>query len=244
MRVQGVSLVMRRVKIGMSVRRCGWQTLSRSFSFRPLLRTLAVALVAAGLLGTGFRYAPVPLEGGEWEAPPDGAFTAGTPADRQLLYERSLFLAKQRKAASPGRYVVIDRTHNRLYVREGSRVLLEALCSCGSGIVFSQSERRWEFETPRGCFRVDRKLPNPVWRKPDWAFLEEGRPVPSDPSERFDYEALGEYALCFGTGYMIHGTLYERLLGRNVTHGCIRLGREDLRTLWRSVEEGTPIYVF
>ena len=28
---------------------------------------------------------------------------------------------------------------------------------------------------------------------------------------------------------MIHGTLYERLLGRAVSHGCIRVGRDDLR---------------
>jgi len=39
---------------------------------------------------------------------------------------------------------------------------------------------------------------------------------------------LGDYALGFGQGYFIHGTLYTRLLGRNVTHGCIRVADKDL----------------
>ena len=43
---------------------------------------------------------------------------------------------------------------------------------------------------------------------------------------------------------MIHGTLYEINLGKNITHGCIRLGREDLRRLYRAASLGTPIYVF
>ena len=38
---------------------------------------------------------------------------------------------------------------------------------------------------------------------------------------------MGDYALGIGSGYFIHGTLYKRLLGRNVSHGCVRLGDED-----------------
>ena len=43
---------------------------------------------------------------------------------------------------------------------------------------------------------------------------------------------------------MIHGTLYTRLLGRNVTHGCIRLGKEDLRAVWAAAPIGTPVYIY
>ena len=83
-----------------------------------------------------------------------------------------------------------------------------------------------------------------MWKKPDWAFVEEGKPIPRNPAERFEYGTLGEYALYLGQGYMIHGTLYERLLGRSVTHGCIRLGREDLRVVWKSTAIGTPVYIY
>jgi L,D-transpeptidase YbiS len=102
----------------------------------------------------------------------------------------------------------------------------------------------WVFDTPRGRFEVLSKLQNPVWRKPDWAFVEEGQPIPKDPADRLEYGSLGEYALYFGHGYMIHGTLYERLLGRPVSHGCVRLGREPLREVYRQAPLGTPVYIY
>ena len=121
-----------------------------------------------------------------------------------------------------------------------------AICSSGSGMVLRDegTNRRWVFDTPRGCFTVQSKLRNPAWRKPDWAFVEDGLPVPRNPADRLEYGSLGEYALYLGDGYLIHGTLYERLLGRSVTHGCIRLGRDDLRTVYKLVPIGTPVFIF
>jgi lipoprotein-anchoring transpeptidase ErfK/SrfK len=145
-----------------------------------------------------------------------------------------------------GSYIVIDRYINKLYLRTESKVILEALCSTGTGAELedSVSGRRWIFETPRGVFKVDAKLENPWWRKPDWAFIEEGEAIPTDDQERLDPEMLGEFALGFGDGYFIHGTLYERLLGVNVTHGCVRLGSEDLTILYKNVKIGTRVYVY
>jgi L,D-transpeptidase ErfK/SrfK len=100
------------------------------------------------------------------------------------------------------------------------------------------------FDTPRGSFEVLSRAENPVWRKPDWAFVEEGQPIPKNPGDRLDYGSLGEYALYFGNGFMIHGTLYERLLGRAVSHGCIRVGRDDLRKVWAASRLGTHIYIY
>ena len=97
-------------------------------------------------------------------------------------------------------------------------------------------KREWVFDSPRGRFEVRSMLRNPVWRKPDWAFVEESQPIPTNPADRLDYGTLGEYALYFGDGFMIHGTLYERLLGRAVSHGCIRVGRDDLRKVWANAQ--------
>ena len=55
---------------------------------------------------------------------------------------------------------------------------------------------------------------------------------------------MGDYAMGFGDGFFIHGTLYERLLGVNVTHGCVRLGSDDLKVLYSQVPIGTTVYVF
>jgi lipoprotein-anchoring transpeptidase ErfK/SrfK len=34
------------------------------------------------------------------------------------------------------------------------------------------------------------------------------------------------------------------LLGVSVTHGCVRVGDEDLKKLFQMVTVGTPVYVF
>jgi L,D-transpeptidase YbiS len=34
------------------------------------------------------------------------------------------------------------------------------------------------------------------------------------------------------------------MLGRNVTHGCIRLNDDDLRTVNRLADIGTPLIIF
>jgi L,D-transpeptidase YbiS len=203
---------------------------------------LAMFGVAAG---TGYRYAPLsPTDFAAPESAPaagDAAKTAG-----RALAERRKLLGSLERAAPRGRYIVVDRTNNRLWLMRDGKVERAAICSAGSGSVLKDEAggRTWIFDTPRGSFRVRSKLENPVWRKPDWAFIEEGEPVPTDPDDRIEYGVLGEYGLYFGDGFLIHGTLYERLLGRNVTHGCVRLGREDLRAVYKAAPVGTPIYIY
>jgi len=147
---------------------------------------------------------------------------------------------------STARYVVIDTHTNRLYWRTADRVLHTALCSTGSGAELSDSltGRHWRFETPKGIFTVDEKLRDPWWRRPDWAFIEEGDPIPEEARDRLDPNAMGDYAIGFGDGYFIHGTLYARLLGVAVTHGCVRLGDADLELLYSQVRTGTPVIIF
>src|SRR5437867_8769531 len=89
-----------------------------------------------------------------------------------------------------------------------------------------------------------KKYVKPVWIKPDWAFIEEGEPLPKSLDERIAPEELGEYALDLGEGYLIHGTLYERALGLSVTHGCVRLGAMDLDAIFHAAKVGTRVYIY
>jgi len=93
--------------------------------------------------------------------------------------------------------------------------------------------------------KVRSKQVNPVWVKPDWAFIEEGLPVPSPrhPS-RYEYGTLGDYKLELKDGYLIHGTLYKRFLGMAVTHGCIRLGDEDLKEVYMTLKQGSCVFIY
>ncbi|GBC80490.1 putative L,D-transpeptidase YbiS [bacterium HR09] len=146
-----------------------------------------------------------------------------------------------------GLYIVVDTYRNRLRLVEDGKVVREALCSTGTGIVLidPRNKRKWVFDTPLGERIIERKQKNPVWMKPDWAFIEEGEePPPPGSPDRVDPYSLGDYGLYMGDGYIIHGTLFKSLLGRRVTHGCIRLGDEDLEYLYHHVPIGTRVYLY
>jgi lipoprotein-anchoring transpeptidase ErfK/SrfK len=144
-------------------------------------------------------------------------------------------------------HVVVDTRANKLYLKKGLNLLWEADCSVGKGgiLVDKATGRRWEFVTPRGKFEIHSKIEKPLWNKPDWAFVESKEPVPppDDPRRKVEGE-LGGYVMNLGDGYLIHGTKTEALLGRSVSHGCVRLGAENLKKLYDSVGVGTPVYIY
>lgn len=187
-----------------------------------------------------------------WACSSEPAPTALAPIDQGIngkTEEEAPRRAVAKRKPKPGeRYVVVDTHANRVYLRTDDKILMDFPCSTGSGdtLVDTATGRVWVFNTPRGQFNVSSKVVEPWWRKPDWAFIEEGEapPPPSRASERLDPEVMGDYAMGFGDGYFIHGTLYERLLGVNVTHGCVRLGSKDLAALYKVVGIGTTVYVF
>ncbi|HNQ79214.1 MAG TPA: L,D-transpeptidase [Acidobacteriota bacterium] len=144
-------------------------------------------------------------------------------------------------------FIVIDRVHNRLWLREGERTDLEALISAGAGSVLKdpKGDREWVFDTPMGRFKVKGRREKPLWTAPDWDYIEANEPFPKNYADRVEEGSLGEYALDLDVpGYMIHGTLYTRLIGRNVSHGCIRVGRDDLRVLWKKSPVGSAVFIF
>lgn len=142
-------------------------------------------------------------------------------------------------------YIVVNPNGNRLSLRRGQKVVLDAAISTGKNDTLTYRSRKWVFQTPRGIMSVIRKKKDPVWLKPDWAFLEKGESIPSWNSPlRKEKGVLGAFLLDLGGGVMIHGTPQEHLLGRSVTHGCIRVGYEDLKVLFDSVQVGTKVFIF
>ncbi|MBK9291581.1 MAG: L,D-transpeptidase [Bacteroidetes bacterium] len=143
-------------------------------------------------------------------------------------------------------YILINTTLNRfrLFDKNGS-LIREGLVSTGSYTLLRGNNRQWMFKTPRGQLKVLGKTKNPVWVRPDWAFIEEGLKVPpaGHPS-RFEYGTLGDYSLNLGNGYLIHGTLYKRFLGLPVTHGCVRMGDEDLEATFKTLQLGSRVYIY
>lgn len=142
-------------------------------------------------------------------------------------------------------YIVVNPNSNRLSLRRGQKVVLEAAISTGRNDTLKYRSQTWVFQTPRGIMSVIRKTKDPVWVKPDWAFLEKGESIPPLHSpKRKEKGVLGAFMLDLGGGVMIHGTPQENLLGRSVTHGCIRVGYDDLKLLYDSVPVGTRVFIF
>ena len=203
---------------------------------------LAVCLFLA-VLGYGWYLG----HGGNREVAAPSVDTKGQSLSADKLAAANAKLQKKMADLAPkGQYLVIDTANNRVYLREGERTLRDMIASCGSGnvLVDPVGGRTWTFDTPRGQFQVRSKVKNPIWIKPDWAFIEEGEPIPTKTTDRAEPNVMGDYALGLGRGYFLHGTLYKRLLGRNVSHGCVRLGDEDLEFLFKTATLGTKVIIY
>lgn len=102
---------------------------------------------------------------------------------------------------------------------------------------------RSSWRTPTGTFTIIDKRVDPVWHVPPSIMRESERlghelppSVPPGPKN-----PLGKYWL--GTsqsGIGIHGTNAPSSLSHAVTHGCIRVGADDIRALFDATTVGTP----
>lgn len=214
--------------------------------------TKRLLIAAAAILWLGFlavvgaAYLIGLKQASAW--PPEASVPPAPEKDVAKV-ERNVQQLERRMAGllPKGTHIVIDTAANRLILKNGDAIVREAVVSCGSGVVLEEpggKKRSWVFDTPRGEFFVKSKITNPYWVKPDWAFIEEGEAIPKELEDRIEAGTLGDYALGFGQGYFIHGTLYTRLLGRNVTHGCVRVGDEDLKAVFKAVPIGAKIYIY
>ena len=184
------------------------------------------------------------------ECKADSALLADKAIKKQIAVINTEITRLERKLASfipTQTYIVINTTDNRFSLYRNRKLIREGFVSSGSYTLLKteDGEKEWIFRTPRGRFTIQGKTTHPVWRKPDWAFVEEGLPIPgpAHPS-RFEYGVLGDYALSLGDGYLIHGTLYQRLLGMPVTHGCIRLNDDDLEAVFNALSVGSKVYIY
>jgi hypothetical protein len=162
--------------------------------------------------------------------------------------EKSLIVLQRRldRFVPSSPFLIINTTENEFVLMNRRGILRQGICSTGSYVLLDAGkDKQWIFKTPRGMFRIQNKTTSPVWHKPDWAFIEDGLPIPPQNSpDRYEKGVLGDYALILGHGYMLHGTLYKRLLGMPVTHGCVRLNDEDLEVIYKNLQIGSKVYIY
>lgn len=190
---------------------------------------------AAVLFGIGLAAAPVAAQG-----------LPGSPLALAHGMERD---GVPRYDAPPvnadGRYIIISLDEKRLHLMEGERVIWSATVGTGTGTRLEGAGQKWDFSTPRGMFRIQRKEKDPVWNLPDWVFVERKEPIPpQDSPKRREKGMLGTTALYMEEQIAIHGTNFPEKLGQAVSHGCIRMSNEMVRVLYHEVKEGTPVLIY
>jgi hypothetical protein len=192
---------------------------------------------------------------GTGEVIADMSYTDEGYVQQLLSMEENLKIEKEeirrlqnqyRKLESKKPYLVVNTSKNEMRLVKDGITIRKAKCSTGSYVLLKASgDREWLFRTPKGKFRVSVKLKDPWWYKPDWAYLEEDLPIPSIYSpKRYVPNVLGDFALGFGDGYLVHGTLYKRFLGLPVTHGCVRLDDDDMQLVFNTLTHGSKIYIY
>ncbi len=97
---------------------------------------------------------------------------------------------------------------------------------------------RWE-----GTMRVSRKAVNPRWT-PTPSMRRENPKLPISVPGGHPRNPLGVRALYLGSSlYRIHGTDAPWTIGKDVTHGCIRLYNKDVVNLYSKIRVGTRVTV-
>lgn len=87
--------------------------------------------------------------------------------------------------------------------------------------------------SPSGDFKIAHRIPQPTYYAP-------GKIIPPG-----DGNPLGTRWLGLGLrGYGIHGTNEPRSIGRNVSHGCIRMRNGDIEELFEMVRVGDAVELY
>lgn len=118
------------------------------------------------------------------------------------------------------RRIVVSIPDRALAVVENGRVVLKFRVSVGAP----------ESPSPAGEYRVINRVTNPVYYHP-------GEVIPAGPDNPVGPRWIGLNI----KGYGIHGTNEPRLIGRDVSHGCIRLRNRDVKRLFARVRVGDVV---
>jgi hypothetical protein len=149
------------------------------------------------------------------------------------------------EAPRQGVAITVDVSKNHAYLFQDGQLVADGRAATGMEKVLEYGDDMWLFHTPRGHLRVLRKIVDPVWTKPDWAYIEAGERIPPpDSPKRLVKGHLGKYALALGEGILIHGTDEPNSLGKYASHGCIRVSAKLLDKMWKATSVGTDVYIF
>ena len=126
----------------------------------------------------------------------------------------------QDNQAKATRRIVISIPDRKLAVMEGDRVVR----------IFETAVGAPKTPSPTGTFKIITSIQHPTW-------YTKGRTVPPGPANPLGTRWLG----LSQKGYGIHGTNVPSSIGKNASHGCIRMRNRDVEQLFKMVAVGDVV---
>jgi lipoprotein-anchoring transpeptidase ErfK/SrfK len=137
-----------------------------------------------------------------------------------MLAGRAMAQQQEAEAEAPKRRIVISIPDRKLALTEDGEVVKIYDIAVGAP----------KTPSPAGVFTIINRIPNPTW----WGPKEVVAPGKANP--------LGTRWMGLSQkGYGIHGTNNHRSIGRNVSHGCIRMRKADVEELFELVSIGDVV---
>ncbi len=145
------------------------------------------------------------------------------PQGRQTVKFRGIYV--------PGSIVVSFADRRLYYIQDRGTAL-------SYPIAIPKAEAKWS-----GVSYVSDKRTNPTWT-PTAEMRRENPKLPAFVPGGDPRNPLGVRALYLGTSmYRIHGTDAPRLIGQEVSHGCIRMYNQDAADLYQRAKVGAKVVV-
>jgi lipoprotein-anchoring transpeptidase ErfK/SrfK len=141
-------------------------------------------------------------------------------AAEALCQQRQPDTRPQAEDASPERRVVVSIPDRKLALIEDGRVVK----------IYSTAVGAPSSPTPQGTYTIVQRIPNPTWYAP-------GRVVGPGKGNPVGTRWMG----LSRKGYGIHGTNNPASIGRNASHGCVRMRNRDVEDLFARVAVGDVV---
>jgi lipoprotein-anchoring transpeptidase ErfK/SrfK len=141
-------------------------------------------------------------------------------AAEALCQQRQPDTRPQAEDAFPERRIVVSIPDRKLALIEDGRVVK----------IYSTAVGAPSSPTPNGTYTIVQRVPNPTWYGP-------GKVVGPGKGNPVGTRWMG----LSRKGYGIHGTNSPASIGRNASHGCVRMRNRDVEDLFARVAVGDVV---
>lgn len=129
----------------------------------------------------------------------------------------------QDNPARPARRIVVSIPDRKLAVMESDRVIK----------IFPTAVGAPESPSPAGVYKIVTSIPDPTW-------YGKGKIIGPGKANPLGTRWLGLSI----KGYGIHGTNNPASIGRNASHGCVRMRNRDVEALFGMVTVGDQVELY